>query len=1095
MPVRSEEQYIGEVLSNRGFAPEPPRQPKNPLEGAVGPSTAAFGESFLGKVGIPAYEHFFGPTFNDNPDYDPYDDIIADGLIGWGDYLKDASSRDEYQYRKSMVDMSRENEMVLAESGWTGAGYQLMWGAADPVNFIPMVGIAGKTLRATKSLGATAAVSVGVGGAGQAVQEAVVAQVDPNYNVQDGLFSVGAMALLSGVIGPYAAGALDPETKAAFKQAYEGMGREDVPLFSDGTAGAAQIVPPTGGDNLVTAASLGVSRVASFIGPSTRLQASGSEAVRKYNSLINETALMTKGNLRGVASPMPVEAEKRIYMAMESETRRRTHDAYLDYRKAVAGSRGNLLTNDVKDAIGLSARAGVLTRQDFYDRIGKAMRRGDKAEFADFAEANPFIEKAAKANREMSDSILNEMIDAKLFADEPDLKGTAESWFRRMYDQQMVDSNPDAFEAGIARFYRQERDANAARLPGLDAELKIAKTDLKAAEAAADKALIKTLSKRIEDLSVEVKAIRKNSTMLDEELAGTARRTKERIQGSPMGLVEYEDAVASTSKAASPYARAGRQGVRGTKERKLTIPDTFQWEHNSKTYTFEDFLVSDPTRMQAAVTRTVVPDLLLHRRLGTLDTQQMLQEVSDDYGKMIAKAKTAKEKTRLEKARKNDLEDLRDSIAIQRGAYGNTDDHYKAFPTALRMAKQVNYLSLMGEMAISSAADIGSIVLKHGLRRTFGTLIQSFVPAFRSQLMNMAMDDVIKLAIGLESVMNDRFAKIYDADIFAPAANKIENALNYQSGVLQKVSLMNTWLDSLRPMAGMWEQDNLVALAQKVKAGKKLTKLETGDLASKYLNQDDLKIIAAQFEKHGQTETGGIGGALRVPNMRLWDVDDPAVAAVVRKMRVAIAKEVDTLVIKPGSEIPKAIKKGGAASAALQFKSFMFSATNRLLARSAQKLALGDKRLIMGITSMVALGMMAYAAKATIAGREVSKNPQDWLMEGIDRSGMLGIFGEINNITEKVTGGKIGLRPMIGGKPATRYINRNFLETLAGPTAGIVQDAGELMQAAAMHGNLTTSDLNKIRKHIPFQNAIGFRYLFDGAVDEIGDTLGLPQRR
>jgi hypothetical protein len=235
--------------------------------------------------------------------------------------------------------------------------------------------------------------------------------------------------------------------------------------------------------------------------------------------------------------------------------------------------------------------------------------------------------------------------------------------------------------------------------------------------------------------------------------------------------------------------------------------------------------------------------------------------------------------------------------------------------------------------------------------------------------------------------------------------------------------------------------------------------------------------------------------SLHIPNIRLWDIDDPIVADVQRRLRTAVAKKVDTIIIKPGSEIPKAIKKGGFVSAILQFKSFMFSATNRLLTRTAQRATLGDKRLILGMSTMVALGGMSYAVKANIAGREVSNDPKDWIAEGIDRSGLLGILGEVNNITEKLTGGKVGIRPIIGAKPATRYINRNHLETLLGPTAGIVQDAGELIQSVSSHGNMTQGDLNKIRRHIPFQNALGFRYLFDAIQEGTGDVLGLPEKR
>lgn len=1092
MPVRPEAEYTAEVLGNRKFATEPIVKKK--VDGAeVGPSTAAFGESFLGKMTLAGYDRFFGEQYAPQDGYDPFDEIINDNLSGWADYLGDARSPEEYAHRRGNVMQSVENEKVISEAGFQGAAYTMMWGGADPINFIPIIGVAAKTAKATKSLSVAAAAAAGMGAGAQAIQETVVSAVDPNYHIGEGITSIGAMGVLSGIIGPYAAKSLDPEVRRALvsQSSLTPVQTYAPGQFGDGTAGAARVVGEMSGENLKPITSLGIGRATAFIGPSTRLQNSVSEAVRKYNAILHDTPLINEGNIKGIASSMPIEVERKLYMAMESDARKKTMDAYYNYRVAMTGKKGVGIVNDIKDVTGYSARSGVLPRAEFYERVGKAMRRGDKAPFEDFTEANPFIEQAAKANRDMSDQILNEMLEAGLFKDEPDLKGTAESWFRRIYDRDTIASKPDAFEYGITQFYKETRDADVIRLPILEQELAAAKKAAGQLDMKADKTAAKEATKRISDLEEQIGKIKARGTFIDEELASIARTTKERIMGNPMGLLDYEDAV----EGARAGTTSGKMGVRGTKERKLTIPDTYKWEYGGETYTFEDFLISDPTRMQASVSRSVVPDLLMYRRFGTLDTQHIMQAVTDDYGRLIAKAKTASEKAKLQRAKTNDLQDLKDSIAILRGTFAKRDDYYSAVPTAMRMAKQANFARLMGLMGISSIPDAGSLVMQYGVRKVAGNFLHAFVKGARAEVMNMALEDAQKFMIGTESVMNDQFIKMYDADIFMPVSNKVEAGLNYVSGGVQKLSLMNVWMDSVRPLAAILEQDRIVGIARKLASGKKLSKLEIGETAAKYLDKNDLKIIADQFEKYGQTQKGALGGELFIPNTKTWDVADDAVATTMRKFRAAVAKEVDTVIIKPGMENPKSIKAGGVASLIFQFKGYMFSATNRLLTRSAQRLALGDKRLVMGITTMVGLGSLSYALKAKLAGKDISENPTDWLVEGIDRSGVLAAFGELNNITEKLSYNKIGIRPLIGASPATRYIQRNALETLLGPTAGAVQDTSELFGSMAQHGDWTQGEVQKLRRLIPLQNTLGVRHIFDAISEQISDTLDLPERR
>ncbi|BBO62455.1 hypothetical protein SMATCC274_17180 [Serratia marcescens] len=52
---------------------------------------------------------------------------------------------------------------------------------------------------------------------------------------------------------------------------------------------------------------------------------------------------------------------------------------------------------------------------------------------------------------------------------------------------------------------------------------------------------------------------------------------------------------------------------------------------------------------------------------------------------------------------------------------------------------------------------------------------------------------------------------------------------------------------------------------------------------------------------------------------------------------------------------------------------------------------------------------MTYALKQPANGKEVEMTPQNLVLEGLYRSGILGPLMEYNNIAEKASGGMVGL--------------------------------------------------------------------------------------
>ncbi|GKW21880.1 hypothetical protein PEC302107_36090 [Pectobacterium araliae] len=112
---------------------------------------------------------------------------------------------------------------------------------------------------------------------------------------------------------------------------------------------------------------------------------------------------------------------------------------------------------------------------------------------------------------------------------------------------------------------------------------------------------------------------------------------------------------------------------------------------------------------------------------------------------------------------------------------------------------------------------------------------------------------------------------------------------------------------------------------------------------------------------------------------------------------------------------------------------------------------------------------MTYMIKQQLAGRDIDPSPQKLLIEGIDRSGILGPLMEFNNSLEKLSGGTLGLGPMLGTGTQSRYASRGFIGTLAGPTFGTLDNLREIT-TGILNGDFDDSAIRSTRQLIPGQN-------------------------
>ncbi|MDW9902028.1 hypothetical protein GOA77_09130 [Sinorhizobium meliloti] len=230
--------------------------------------------------------------------------------------------------------------------------------------------------------------------------------------------------------------------------------------------------------------------------------------------------------------------------------------------------------------------------------------------------------------------------------------------------------------------------------------------------------------------------------------------------------------------------------------------------------------------------------------------------------------------------------------------------------------------------------------------------------------------------------------------------------------------------------------------------------------------------IATQIKKHG-IEEDGIYGA----NVEDWDDTFAA-----RAWAAALNKDADRTVIVKGVADNPLWMKTNVGKLLFQFKSFAMAAHQRVLIAGLQE---RPHRLAEQLVFATALGMLISYLKFVERGdtddaNRLLENPGLWVAEGLDRSGIMSLPFEISNTVEKFgPPGLYGAAQALagdndrGGK-ASRYAGRGTFGTLAGPTAGIIDDFATIANQFSS-GDLKKSGVNAVIRQLPGATLPGVR--------------------
>jgi len=474
--------------------------------------------------------------------------------------------------------------------------------------------------------------------------------------------------------------------------------------------------------------------------------------------------------------------------------------------------------------------------------------------------------------------------------------------------------------------------------------------------------------------------------------------------------------------------------------------------------------------------RSLASDIELTKTFGSVDPEDALKQIQDEYEALEAGITDPKLLENLRQAKNNDLRDFKAVWDRLRGTFGNDggDDYASGWRSTERALMNVNYLAMLGGMTISAFSDVARPVMVHGLKRTMGDGYKALLTDTATFM--KAAKDVKETGVALDMVNNTRAKALFGLDEFAPFTNKMEAVTGAMAQNFGVISLMAPWNAAMKQFVGVITQSRMSKSIDKLAAGAKLTRKETEYLAANFVDAPMAKRIAAQFAKHGEKTDN-----VRVPNARNWDDIEAA-----ETFRSAVRRQVDQIIVTPGQDKPLWMSKSGWRLMG-QFRSFAFASTQRTTLAGLQQ---RDAAVLNGTVLSVALGSLSYLAKSQVSGYEADTSVGTLLREGVDRSGVLAWLTDANQIAEKVSRGRVGVNALMGGPPMSRYASRSALEAVFGPTYGM---AGNLVQVGgnALAGDWQAADTHTVRRMMPYNNLFYVRSIFDEAETGINSAFGV----
>lgn len=939
-------------------------------------------------------------------DFDPFAAIQEAGRPDLIPHVIHADSMEEIQAVIEQSNKEQQYKETLDNAGFGGMAASMAAGVLDPTILIPGTGAlkAGSTLfRTAKGLATGAA----YGAAALGSQEAVLAVTQLDKTQQDVYEGIATGAIMGGVFGTLL-GSLSKPVRSAVQDGIRNVTRSAEPSVVLNTADDIRV------------------RSAGAAGVSKEAQAESFSARKDSESIANISETVVKGvsgaGFKPIMSPITRGLTSRfasvreytndlfnhnfiINKNLQGRATRQNVEAGVELARAQATMTGKTVKDLYLDVIG--QKPGVLAEEKAFigGVLGKRMSWGQ------------FNEEVARAMRRGDTHEIPQVAQAA-----SKMRKDIDNLVQEMQDLELMprDMKLTTARSWLARRYNLDKIRS---------------------DEAGNKVFRGIIARKF--------AADAGQDVTNPEIIERVDATLNNILGIGDQQLQLSTVTEHMTTSAGSFSR----------KRVLDIPDV----------EIEEFLVNDSAGIYSSFMHQGSAAVGLKKAMkargfdSVLDVKKEIRRESDLIVNKLSKELSAAigEKTKddiakqIKDTQKELTEALKEVDAYTRVVLGQYTQK-GAGSTPLRLLRKYQTMRLLGGVLISSIPDLAMPIFRQGLGNT---LKLGYAPMLRSfKKANLAKNELKHFNIGLELENNNILRSITDPSFDLQAAQSPwEKAADIASDRFGKLTGMTYWNNMGRRLAGQISQGRIMESAEAVAKGKPLSKKEIIRLASLGLEVDDLKTIWKEFHTHGVKDSGSY-----LTNLENWS------KANKDKFGKAILKDVDATILSPSpGDIPLAAQRTELGKTITQFKSFIFSATNKILISGLQR---RDKDVLMGLSALVMLGGTVGVLKDMISGRTTDPSPEKFLLNGIAASGVSGLMGE--SIT--------ALNPWFRSQRFAAVSAESFL---LGPSAGLVQDSFSTMAGIIGDSELTNKDLEKLRRMVPYQNLFYLRLL----MNKIGD--------
>ncbi len=548
------------------------------------------------------------------------------------------------------------------------------------------------------------------------------------------------------------------------------------------------------------------------------------------------------------------------------------------------------------------------------------------------------------------------------------------------------------------------------------------------------------------------------------------------------------DKILESLKSAQPYVRFDKSNniniSRHFRARELRLS-----KEDELLLANKGFIETDVFVLQRLYFNSVAPDIELTKVFGdpmmsgtrwtnTNGISMGLKQIEEEYDEMIKATKSKKKKVALKKEKEQVIADLEASRDLLRGTYGLPDDPQRAFSRGVRMAKLFNSMTMLTG-ALAAVPDIARILMTSGINRGFRTSWDMMTNVYATEVLKLSRNQAYLSGEALDMVLGSRAMSMYDLENSFGVFNKLEKGVSRTGNMyFTYINLMNPWNTLMKSWASAVNGTRILEEIENWVVKGKISKNNKAKLLNAGIDEDSAKQIWAQYQKHGLGK--GANKAdwdhVRIANTEFWD-DEARIYSDI--FHDALGKDINITIVTPSKgEVPLWFntEMGGVI---VQFKKFAAAATQRMLLRGMQE---RDASFFGGVLMLLAAGAMIDAIRQRAFNRDYAKVPfGQKIVNAFDRSGIGGIFSDLNNVLERLTDNKIGLRPTLGaGKPYSSWTSKNAMQGfgLFGPTSSQIANISDIMWdwGSGTHNHYTARN---VRRLIPFQNVWYLDSLFD----------------